>query len=621
MENDAPMMTSADKIFMTDMFRLPGMLLIVFFFTFTSCHRPSGEWQPASCPLPTRWTPLVDPGNPSPEYPRPQMVRADWINLNGLWDYTILKKDDETPVKFAGKILVPFPLESSLSGVGEKSGPDRRLWYRREFTLPPEWTGKRILLHFEAVDWETSVWVNATEVGRHLGGYDPFYFDITDALTTNTQQTLTVAVWDPTNDGWQPRGKQVTNPGGGIFYTSTTGIWQTVWMEPVEETYIEDIRLVPDIDSRQLQITTLSCCPQPDDSLAINIFFKDDLVSHVNAIPNEPVLILVDSCHLWSPESPVLYDLDISLFRRGELLDEVTSYAGMRKISLGKDEKGITRIMLNNAFVFQNGPLDQGFWPDGIYTPPTDEAMRYDIETIRKMGFNALRKHVKVEPRRFYYWCDHLGVLVYQDMPSGFKDVPDQKEDTIQSDETKMQFKEELQRMIESHYNHPCIVMWVPFNEGWGQFNTDEIVRMIKNLDPSRLVDDASGWTDQYVGDVIDIHHYPEPESPRPEKYRAAVLGEFGGLGYRVKDHTWQEDNWGYKTVASTDSLLTIYREYYGLIAGYKIDPGLSASIYTQLTDVETECNGLMTYDRNIIKMDLRALSDVNRSILITAQP
>jgi beta-galactosidase/beta-glucuronidase len=571
-----------------------------------SCRNVQKDtWQPTACQLPTRWTSLVHPGNAWPDYPRPQMVRGDWNNLNGLWDYAITNINDDTPSIFQGKILVPYPVESALSGVKKNVGNDQRIWYRQEFTVQPGWKGRNILLHFEAVDWETTVWINGKKIGVHRGGYDPFVFDITDALTNEDKQVLLVSVWDPTDHGWQPRGKQVSKP-EGIFYTSTTGIWQTVWIEPVGENYISDINFYPDIDNLTLNMTVISSNPHPGDSITINIFDNENLIRHLKAKPDESIKIKFDSCRLWTPESPLLYDLDISLYHKGELLDEISSYFGMREISLGKDEKGITRLMLNNRFVFQNGPLDQGFWPDGIYTPPTDEAMCYDLQVIKKLGFNMLRKHVKVESRRFYYWCDKIGILVWQDMPSGYKAIPDNDFDTIRPEETKKQFELELERLITNHFNHPSIIMWVPFNEGWGQYETEKIVGLIKRLDPTRLVDNASGWTDCKAGDVVDIHHYPEPVSPQPEKNRAAVLGEFGGLGLRVKGHTWQKEHWGYKKFGTADSLLSVYKEFYDLVASFRDDPGLSASIYTQITDVETECNGLMTYDREIIKMDER---------------
>jgi hypothetical protein len=581
----------------------------------------AGQWKPAEGRLMTRWAKDVSPDNVHAEYPRPQMVRQDWASLNGLWQYAIEAKDVECPDSFDGQILVPFPVESALSGVGKPVGPENRLWYRRTFEIPAEWKGKRVLLHFGAVDWEATVWVNGEELGTHRGGYDPFSFDITGALKESGEQDIAIRVWDPTDAGSQPRGKQVRKP-NGIWYTAVTGIWQTVWLEPVPQAYIRSIKVQPDVDGNRVWLT-VDVPGEPDKYVVHGEViltpdkqgYKD--ISGVWDYPGKRSSISLPGLPktwLWSPDSPYLYDLRIALHERtdksssgGKKTDEVTSYFGMRKISLGKDEAGVTRVLLNNKPVFQYGPLDQGWWPDGLYTAPTDEALRYDIEVLKKLGCNMMRKHVKIEPARFYYWCDKLGLLVWQDMPSG----------NNRSDADKKQFELELTRLLESHFNSPSIVMWVPFNEGWGQYDTPRIVELIRKLDPTRLVDNASGWKDEGVGDVQDIHSYPGPAAPPVEEKRAAVLGEFGGLGLPIKGHTWQDEkNWGYRTYSTREELTDAYVALLGSLR-LLIAAGLSAAVYTQTTDVEIEVNGLMTYDRSMIKMDAdRAAAAARRLFL-----
>jgi len=577
--------------------------LIAWLFI-TSCHSPQSKWQITENPLLTQWASDVDPENPWPEYPRPQMVRKNWLNLNGLWDYAILPKEDSEPSDWDGKILVPYPIESALSGVKKRISPDQKLWYHTTFRVPKEWhETQNIILHFEAVDWETAIYINGENTGIHKGGYDPFNIDITPFLKNKGKQELVISVWDPTDAGFQPRGKQVTNP-RGIWYTPVTGIWQTVWLEPVNSQHINNYKLVPDIDKKKVTFYIHSSDKNHPAALQIKVFDSNGEIAAAEGITESPVDINIPDPELWSPDNPFLYDMEITLTNNGQETDHVSGYFGMRKISLGKDEKGITRILLNNKFLFQNGPLDQGFWPDGIYTPPTEEAMKYDLVITKKIGFNMLRKHVKIESRRFYYLCDKTGILVWQDMPSGDKYIGPNDPDIERTSESKKQFEFELSKMITTKYNHPCIVMWVAFNEGWGQFDTERIIGFIKNLDPTRLVNSASGWTDRGVGDVHDIHHYPEPNAPEPEENRAIVLGEFGGLGLPVKDHTWVDKAWGYRNMESFNDLLEKYEQFYSTVWQFKDDPGLSAAVYTQTTDVETETNGLMTYDRKIIKLD-----------------
>ena len=568
------------------------------------------QWQSKTGPLMTRWARDVSPTNAHPEYPRPQMVRTDWLNLNGLWDYAIRPKDDDRPREFDGQILVPFPVESALSGVMQPIDEKQRLWYRRTFDIPAAWAGRQVLLHFGAVDWEATLWINSQEVGTHRGGYDPFTFDITAALHKTGPQEIVVAVWDPTDTGPQPRGKQVLKP-EGIWYTPTSGIWQTVWLEPVPETYIDRLRITPDADRPSVSVSVApSSGLAPGRALEVIAYDGGSEVARSSG-PGTDFELVIPNAKLWTPNTPHLYDLKVTLRKDGQPIDEVTSYAGLRKISLGKDENGVTRIMLNNQPFFMYGPLDQGFWPDGLYTAPTDEALRYDIEMTRQLGCNMARKHVKVEPDRWYYWCDKLGLLVWQDMPSG--DRIDAPADYKRPEESAAQFTLELGRVMNALHNHPCIVMWVPFNEGWGQYDTADIVALVRRTDSSRLVDSASGWHELKVGDVHDIHMYPGPGSPDPEPARAAVLGEFGGLGMPVQDHTWQaEKNWGYRSFYSAAQLTDAYANLLHMLRPLTADPGLSAAVYTQTTDVEIEVNGLMTYDRALMKMDAERVAALN---------
>jgi hypothetical protein len=589
---------------------LAAVLLVIA--TMWGCGAP--EWQPADTQLTTRWASDVAVARPRPEYPRPMMRRGEWRNLNGLWDYAIVSRDS-MPDEYPGTILVPFPIEAGLSGVGDTVGPSRRLWYGRQFEVPAEWSGKRILLHFEAVDWETRVWVNEGEVGGHRGGYDPFTFEITNFLVEQGPQQLTVAVWDPTDAGTQPRGKQVRDP-GGIYYTSVTGIWQTVWLEAVPLSAIVDLEVVSDISSGAVHVTVEGDGVRGDDRVGIVVVDDGQVIASAGGTVGTPVDVPVPEPHLWSPSDPFLYDLQVTLYRDGEPLDEVESYFGMRTISVGKDSEGVTRLLLNGSFVFQSGPLDQGYWPEGLYMAPTEEAMVYDLEMIRAMGFNMLRKHVKVEPRTFYSWCDRLGILVWQDMPNANIPLESRGSDVSTDSGAAAQFEAELSRLIETHRNHPSIIMWVPFNEGWGQHDTERIVALVRASDPTRLVNQASGWTDRGFGDVVDRHSYPAPDPPRPEGGRAAVLGEFGGLGFNVADHMWTSEGWGYDLFPDQESLTREFEGFFSRIHEAVDEEGLSAAVYTQITDIETENNGLLTYDRRVAKIDPGAVALANRGYL-----
>ncbi len=567
----------------------PWMGILLLNVMAVACH--AQRWQPAKGPLDTPWTKDVSPEQVWPEYPRPQMVRPHWTNLNGLWDCAIVAKDADQPASWDGKILVPFAAESALSGVKKPVLPDQRLWYRRSFTLPTVLSNERLLLHFGAVDWQCRLWVNGVEVGTHTGGYDPFTFDISDEVKAGDNE-LVLAVWDPTDAGYQPRGKQVLKP-GGIMYTAVTGIWQTVWLETVPKNYIESLKITPNVDRGIVSVTVNTTGPATVDVKALD---QGLVVAEKGAKSGQVVELAIPSAKLWSPDTPYLYDLKVTLLRDDQPVDTVTSYFGMRKIEVAPDDEGILRLKLNNEVVFQYGPLDQGWWPDGLYTPATDEAMQYDIAMTKKLGMNMARKHVKYECARWYYWCDKLGLLVWQDMPAG---------DSSRNDESKTNFRRELKAMIDTLHNFPCIVMWVPFNEGWGQFDTPEIVKWIQHYEPTRPVNEASGWNDRGSGDVSDMHSYPGPGMRPVEKNRVVVLGEFGGLGMPIKGHTWQaEKNWGY---VSYESKAALTDAYVNLLTQMRplIGQGLSAAVYTQTSDVEIEVNGLMTYDRKLVKMDL----------------
>jgi hypothetical protein len=588
--------------------------ILIFIVLSVGCTRNNDiTWKIAENPIVTKWASDVDPLKPWLLYPRPDMVRNNWISLNGMWEYAITPKDSK-PEKWDGSILVPYPVESALSGVRKRVSENENLWYKRSFKIPNIWSKKEILLNFEASDWETSVWIDGKEAGKHRGGYDPFTFNITQYLGDQKVHELMVCVWDPTNKGTQPRGKQVSSP-GGIFYTPTTGLWQTVWIEPVNKSYISSFRTVTDADNGIITFKTSVENPGKT-SLVFTIEKDGKKIASVSGNNDQELSVRIENPVLWSPKNPALYDVKAELKDGNKTIDRVSSYTGIRKISLGKTADGFTRILLNNEFAYQNGPLDQGFWPDGIYTPPTERAMIYDLELTKKMGFNMLRKHVKVENRRFYYWCDKMGILVWQDMPSGDISISGSQPDIQKSKESTEQYEYELKRMIETKYNHPSIIMWVPFNEGWGQFETGRITQLIAGFDPTRLVNSASGWTDRGTGSVNDIHHYPDPAVPPAEENRAIVLGEFGGLGLPVQGHTWEQKNWGYRTMEDTLQLLAKYESYYNQVFQYVKDNGLSATIYTQTTDVETETNGLMTYDRKVNKMGVENVFKANNNII-----
>jgi hypothetical protein len=551
----------------------------------------------------TQWASEVSATEPHPEYPRPELVRTDWLNLNGSWDYTLKTIAGPDLGSCAGQILVPFPVESVLSGAHHRFQTRERLEYRRKFSVPASWRGKRVLLHFEAVNWEAQVELNKKPLGAHKGGYDRFTYDITDALVPGDEQKLVVSVTNPGDRSAQPRGKQSFTP-SRIWYTSSTGIWQTVWLEPVPDISVASVELVPDVDQGTLGIL-LRCRGDANGvKVEVTAYDGEKEINHGSGLVGQSFKLPIAQAKLWSPEDPFLYDLKLKLIRDGKEIDKVTSYFGMRKISVGPGSAGLPRILLNNHPYFQLGALDQGFWPDGLYTAPTDEALRSDIIMMKRLGLNTCRKHVKVEPDRWYYWCDKLGLLVWQDMPSAGGYAARNEKEIVRQPEVARQFEEELDRMIQQHMNHPSIVMWIAFNEGWGQYDTARIVQHIKEMDPARLVIGSSGWKYQNVGDVQSLHGYPGPAMPSFQDQRAIVCGECGGLGLPIPDHTWaSKQPWSYSRLSTKEDLQKSYSQLLSRIFLAE-KAGLSGAVITQLTDVESEVNGLSTYDRAVIKVE-----------------
>lgn len=574
----------------------------------------------------TRWGAELRPENPLPEYPRPQMMRPRWANLNGLWDFRIVS-ESSTPAAPASpiasvpggagaagalsmptgafdlRILVPFAPEAPLSGVGRHAD---HVAYRRTFQRPSDMVaGERLLLHLGACDWHCTIYVNDRQVADHTGGYDAFSVDITDALRVEPEQALVIVAYDPTDKFGQPRGKQVSKP-EGIWYTPVTGLWQTVWLEPVPAASIDRLRLTPDVDSATLRLTVTGRGTGSAHRVVAVASANGQEVGRMEGAVGEELRIPVPNAHLWSPADPFLYDLRVALTDGGREIDHVDSYFGMRKIGLTRDPRGLTRITLNDQVVFPLGPLDQGWWPDGLYTAPSDEALRFDVEMTKALGFTVTRKHIKVEPARWYYHADHLGLPIWQDMPSGWNDSP----------EARQHFERELRAMLEDLHNVPSIVVWVPFNEKWGQFDTKRIAGIVEQLDPSRLVNDASGWQHEDAGHIIDVHRYQGPQAMFGARGRVAVVGEFGGLGYKEAGHAWAGDAWGYGGLFPTREALA---DRYDLLTKRlyhdRDTHGIGAGIYTQMTDVEVELNGFLTYDRAVMKFDTTRTAAVNRGL------
>ena len=592
----------------------------VFLLFILISHLSFAQWSPAGDKIKSKWASEIDVNNVLPEYPRPIMERDDWQNLNGLWDYKIQKKGSSAPASYDGSILVPFPVESSLSGVMKEVGSANEVWYSREFSVPSSWKNKEILLHFGAVDWETEVWINDVKVGTHTGGFTPFSFDISPFLKSG-KQNLVVKVWDPTNDGPQPRGKQVKNP-DGIWYTPVTGIWQTVWLEPVSAKHITDVRSTPDIDKGTIAFEVASDDYSYGDVVEITIMDGGKTIATTKAAAGEPITVAIPNAKLWSPESPFLYDTSVKLLSNGKTQDAVKGYFAMRKISKKRDEKGIMRMQLNNEDYFQFGPLDQGWWPDGLYTAPTDEALKYDIVKTKEFGFNMIRKHVKVEPARWYTHCDRLGILVWQDMPNGDDSRDWQNQDYhkgpefVRSEKSEAIYRKEWKEIMDYLHSYPSIVIWVPFNESWGQFKTVEITEWTQDYDPSRLVNSASGGNFFQTGDILDLHHYPHPRMFLFDATRVNVLGEYGGIGLPLKGHLWKTgNNWGYVKFNNSKEVTDEYVKYAKQLQDL-VAQGFSGAIYTQTTDVEGEINGLMTYDREVIKLDTDRVSKANKAVI-----
>ena len=560
------------------------------------------SWKMGKAKLMTPYATTVDTANVLGEYPRPQMVREKWMNLNGIWQFQPgLSITESLPKgRLSSKILVPFPVESALSGIMKHYD---KMWYRRAFTVPANWTGERLLVHFGAVDYECEVFVNKQSVGVHKGGYDPFSFDITSKLKSRGQQEITVRVFDPTDASGQPRGKQTLTP-EGIMYTPSSGIWQTVWLEPMPQTSISDIKLVPNIDNSTLTLKAITSGKATAQTISVEVKDGAKTVATFTGKTNTDLVIPIAKAKLWSPTSPFLYDLKITLKSGNKILDTMKSYFGMRKISMAQ-VGDFKKMMLNNEFLFQLGPLDQGFWPDGLYTAPTDLAIKNDLLKTKEFGFNMIRKHIKVEPYRWYYWADKLGILVWQDMPSpnSYTNHPQPIDETA--------FKSEMETMIKTHWNSPCIISWVVFNEGQAQHNTKELVTDVMSLDTTRIVNQASGGGYHDVGQVLDAHSYPPPACPTSTS-QILVCGEYGGIGYTIPNHIWKTGP-TYVMIKDENELLGMYEKFTEELMQFKTNNGLSAAVYTELTDVEAELNGLMTYDRKVIKADIKKFHEINQ--------
>lgn len=576
------------------------------------------QWKPAGDKIRTPWADQIDPSQVLPEYPRPIMERERWKNLNGLWQYAITDVNAAHPETFEGEILVPFAVESSLSGVERRVNDTHALWYNRQFTVPSDWKGENILLNFGGVDWKADVWVNDIKVGQHTGGYTSFSFDITAALRKGNNQ-LTVRVWDPSDKGEQPRGKQVERP-GGIWYTPVTGIWQTVWLEPVSDLHITRVKTTPDLDRRMLRLDVQT--NQPNNGIVeVKVMDKDRVVASASAVAGQPLDIhMLQDVKLWSPDSPFLYTTEVILKDRHQKeADKVQSYAALRKFSTRRDADGIVRFQLNNKDIFLFAPLDQGWWPDGLYTAPTDEALKYDIQKIKDFGFNTIRKHVKVEPARWYTYCDQMGLIVWQDMPNGGRGPVEwwgrayyTGPEAVRSAESEANYRKEWKEIIDDLYSYPSVGIWTPFNECWGQFKTVEIAEWTKKYDPTRLVDPASGGNHYQCGDMLDLHNYPQPHLDFYDAQRATVLGEYGGIGLPMKGHLWTPDkNWGYVKFNTPAEVTAEYVKYAEKLLEL-VKKGFSAAVYTQITDVEEEVNGLITYDRKQIKVEEDKIRTIN---------
>lgn len=585
----------------------------------------SAEWKIAGDKIRTTWAENLDPNNVLPKYPRPQLERNEWMNLNGLWNYAVTDLTAAKPTTFDGQILVPFAIESALSGVQKRVTKDDILWYERTFTLPSSWNGKRVMLNFGAVDWSCDVYLNDTLVGNHTGGYAPFSLDITAALTKG-EQRLVVRVWDPTDSVHNPVGKQRLNP-SGIWYTAVSGIWQTVWLEPVAKTnHIEGITTDCDIVRGELYVDAATA--NSNGTLQIEVLDGDKSLYTTKVLPGVRATLPIKDAKLWTPDTPHLYTLKLSLIEKGKVVDSANSYAALRQFSVERDAMGHKRMTLNGAPIFMYGPLDQGWWPDGLYTAPTDEALLSDVILTKELGFNTIRKHIKVEPARWYYHCDQQGIIVWQDMPclalyngnskggmwgrnniGGGSDSPATREE-------KNRYYKEWAEIMDALRFFPSIGVWVPFNEAWGQFDTEAVTEWTAANDPTRLINAASGGNLRLCGDILDIHNYPAPSMPFHSSEYVVVLGEYGGIGYPIKEHLWwNKRNWGYIQFNNTDEVTDEYVKYATILKQF-IPQGMAAAIYTQTTDVEGEVNGFVTYDRKVVKMDKAKVKAINTEII-----
>ena len=591
------------------------------------------SWAPAGDRIRTAWAEEVTPENVHKEYPRPQMVRPEWKSLNGLWEYSITPKNAAVPEKFDGQILVPFAVESSLSGVGSMLTPEDALWYKTTFRVPSAWKGKRLMLNFEAVDWQADVIVNDIQVGRHTGGYTHFSFDITPYLKSG-DNTLVVRVEDATNNDFQPRGKQVRTP-SGIWYTAVSGIWQSVWIEPVAKAHVADYYAVSDIKAGKVDVTVTTEGALEGDVVKVELLeggvgYSTDnasgkVIARGKTVPGGTVTLPVEDPRLWSPDSPYLYGLRVSVVRGGKTIDAVNGYTAMREVSLFVKNKNTRLMALNGQPLFQFGPLDQGWWPDGLYTAPTDEALRFDVQKTKDFGFNMIRKHIKVEPSRWFYHCDQIGMMVWQDMPSfagnnlnkwGIYNYGEGT-DFPATPMAKANYYKEWGEIIAQVRKFPCVVMWVPFNEAWGQFDTKAVVDFTRAQDPTRLINMSSGGSwEPDCGDIMDNHHYPYPAMYLWEPKMATVLGEYGGIGLPLEGHLWQTDrNWGYVQYKNGDEVLKEYAKFADQLI-LLVKQGVCGAVYTQTTDVEGEVNGLMTYDRKVVKMNEKKLNEINTKVI-----
>lgn len=577
----------------------------------------------------TRWTDEVDLDCPLPEYPRPQLVRSEWQNLNGRFEYAITGLNEAFPENYDGEIIVPFAPECYLSGVNKTIEPDNFLWYRKKFILKNSFAGKKCIINFGAVDWKCKVYINKNLVAEHTGGYVPFSADISDAIIDGENE-LIVRVYDPTDANWQDRGKQVRES-KGFWYTATSGIWQTVWLEPVEEVYVKSIKITPDIDNGIVKLIT-----NFDGEATIKAIVKEgERIVFAGEIDRSEAMIKIPNPRLWSPEDPFLYDIALALCSAdGTILDAVTSYFGMRKFSIGYDDKRIPRLCLNNKPYFQNGLLDQGYWSDGGLTAPCDEALIFDIKAMKDLGFNMLRKHIKVEPQRWYYHCDRLGMIVWQDMVCGAEKIDNfvvgflpnigirKAKDSnyalfkVAPEECRREHEKAMYETIDNLYNFPSIGCWVPFNEAWGQFDAKRIGEQVKAYDPSRIVDHASGWHDQDGPEINSMHRYILPVTMRKNDGRPFALTEFGGYSRKIENHMWNaKKSFGYIMFKDKTSLTKAYKRLFERQIIPKISKGLCATVYTQVSDVEFEVNGIFTYDRELIKIDENTIKSINEKM------